>query len=286
VDDVLSNGKGFPEVFKHMPPDKFVPLQEINWRKEYHLSRFIDKLLKSSYRIRIKEGKLKNLWLYNKDLRHIFHDIALIVSRINQDGVGINRMEELFNIANSRRWTDPEAEEMGNLDLIVDFFLLDVRSLLIFIMIFIDKLAGFLSLIINEKLSNDSFYHFKEDLAKLGGKEIEEFGQLINDNTAWFEKVRFLRNVFVVHHPGASGAMSFGNGKAYAALTTRKNISKEPKYIIMDSEATDISIKEVDGILRQLKKLLAILDEYLCSHINILPIEVEQRRARQNARAA
>jgi len=64
------------------------------------------------------------------------------------------------------------------------------------------------------------------------------------------------------------------NGKPYAALTTRKKISGEPKYIIMDSQAMDIPIEKLDNILLQLKKLLKVLDEYLCTHIYILPIEV------------
>jgi len=274
----LTNGKGFPEILNRFPPDRFVPLPEIDLRKEYYLSRFIDKLLKSSNKTRIKEWQVKNLKLYNNDLRHIFHDIALIVSRINQDGSGINRREELFHITHSRKWTDSEEEEMENLDLVISFFLLDIRSLLIFLVIFMDKLARFLNLIIDNKgknLRNRSFTSFNEDLAKLRGKEIEEFGQLINDSTAWFEKVRVLRNVFVVHHPGASGAMTFGNGKAYAALTTRKKINRDPKYIIMDSQATDVPIEELHRILLELKKLLKVLDEYLCSRINILPIEVK-----------
>lgn len=275
--DVLSNGKGFPKIFKRISSNRFVPLQEVNWRKEYYLSRFIDKLLKSSNKIGIKEGQVRNLWLYNKDLRHIFHDIALIVSRINQDGAGINRMEELYSIANSRRWTDSEEEEMENLDRVVSFFLLDIRSLLIFIVVFMDKLARFLSLIIDKKgknLKNRSFKSFKADLGKLTGKEIEEFGRLISNNTKWFKEVKDWRDDFVVHHPGASGAMISRNGKPYAALTTRKKISGESKYIIMDSQAMDIPIEELDKILLQLKKLLKVLHEYLCTHINILPIEV------------
>jgi len=213
--------------------------------------------------------------LRNKDLYHIFVDIARIVSRINQDGHGINRMEELYSIANSRSWTDSEAEEMENLDHVLGFLLLDIRSLLIFIVMFMDKLARFVSLIINKKLSNDSFYHFKQELVNLGGKEIQEFGQLINDNTEWFENVRVLRNVFVVHHPGAGGVMVFKNGKPSAGLTTRKKINREHKYIIMDSQAKDISMDEINKILLQLRKLLIVLDGYLCSHINILPIEVK-----------
>jgi len=274
----LSIRKGFPEVLKRIPPNRFVPLQEIDWRKEYYLSRFIGKLLKSSNNTRIKEWQVKKLRLYSKDLYRIFIDIARIVSRINQDELGINRMEELYSIANSRRWTDSEAEEMENLDPVVGFFLLDVRSLLIFIVVFMDKLARFLSLIIDKEgqnLKNRSFKSFKADLAKLRGKEIEEFGQLISGNTKWFKKVKDWRDDFVVHHPGASGAMIFRNGKPYAALTTRKKISRDPKYIIMNSQAKDISMDEIDKILLQLRKLLIVLDEYLCSHINILPIEVK-----------
>lgn len=256
-----------------MSPDTVAPLQQINWRKEYYLSRFIDKLLESSTKTRIKQCQVENLRLYNEDLQRIFQDIALIVSRINQDGAGSNRMSELLEIANNRRLTGSEEKEIETLPLVVNFLDLDVRCLLIFITIFMDKLAWFLVPLITEKLSNYSFYHFSKGLAKLRGKEIEEFGRLINNNTAWFEKVRRLRRVFVVHHPGAGGALVFRNGKGHVALTTRKRINREREYIIKNSQARDISIDELDRILRQLKKLLKILDEYLCSHIDVLPVE-------------
>lgn len=45
----------------------------------------------------------------------------------------------------------------------------------------------------------------------------------------------------------------------------------------MDSEAANIPIEELDKILSQLKELLKILDEYLCGHITILPIEVRKK---------
>lgn len=67
--------------------------------------------------------------------------------------------------------------------------------------------------------------------------------------------------------------MVFRDGRGYVALTRSEGEDKEPKYIIMNSQAVDIAIDEIDGILCQLKELLKILGEYLCSHINILPIE-------------
>lgn len=277
--DALSDEKGFPEVLKRIVPHRFFPLQEINVRKEYYLSRFIAKLLKSPYKLRIKEGRVKNLWLHSKDLHNIFHNIALIVSRINQDGAGINRMEELYRITHSRSWTDSEEEEIQNLDHVVGFFLLDIKSLLIFIVVFMDKLARFLSLIVDKKgknLKNRSFKSFASDLTTLTGKKIEEFKRLISENTKWFRKVKDWRDDFVVHHPGASGAMIYGNDVPYAALTTRKKISGEPKMIIMGSQATYIPIEELDKILLQLKRLLIVLEEYLSGNINILPIEVNE----------
>lgn len=273
--------KVFPEILKRMSPVRFVPLPEINLRKEYYLSRFVEKLLRSSTKTQIREWRVKKMRLYNKDLRHLFHDIALIVSRINRDGSRFNRREELFDIAHNRSWTDSEEEEMENLDLIVDFFLLDVRSLLIFINVFMDKLARFLALFITkngEQISQRSFYSFQDVLAKLEGDEIRNFSQLVNDYTRWFKDVKKWRDQFVIHDPGAGGAIVFKDGRAYAALTRREGGEGEPKYIIMDSRAEDIPVDRIDEILYQLKEFLKVLDEYLCSHINTLPIEGEAKQ--------
>ena len=275
----MSKGKDFPEILKHMPPVRFIPLREINWRKEYYLSRFVDEILKSSNTTRIGKWRVEKLWLYNKDLRHIFSDIALIVSRINRDGSRFNRREEIFHISHSRKLTVSESEELENLNLIVDYFLLDVRSLLIFIMIFMDKLARFLSQIITkngDQMKHRSFRSFKNELMKLKGGEIQKFAQLIANNTGWFKDVKDWRDDFVVHDPGAGGAIVFKDGKAYAALTRREGRDREPKYLIMDSRAEDIPTDGIDEILHQLKELLKIFDEYLCSHINILPLKGEQ----------
>ena len=277
----MSKEKGFPESLKRMPPVRFVPLREINWREEYYLSRFIDELLKSSNITRIKEWRVKKLWLYNKDLRHIFHDIALIVSRINEDGSKFNRREELFHVAHSRRLTASESEELENLDHTVDYFLLDVRSLLVFIMVFMGKLAIFLGQLITEngeQMKHYSFHGFRRKLMELKGDEIQKFAQFIADNTGWFEDVKKWRDKFVIHDPGAGGAIVFKDGRAYAALTRREGGEGEPKYIIMDSRAKDIPVDRIDGILYKLKEFLKVLDEYLCSHINILPLEGKQQK--------
>jgi hypothetical protein len=272
---MLHNRKRLPEIIKRIPSARITPLEEINWRKEYYIMNFFKELRKSS-RVKISKSRLKSLYLYNADLRSIFVDMALIVSRINVDGSCINRMEELYDFANYRKWTDSEAEEIEELQPAVDFFNLDVKSLLIFILIFMDKLAGFLSLLIDKKekkLRAGSFFHFKKDLMKLRG--VQDIKQIITENTKWFKEVKDLRDDFVEHHPGAGGAVTFKNGKAYATITTRKNVDRELKYIVMDSQAKDISIEELDEILSQLKKLLKTLDEHLRSQISILPFKVE-----------
>lgn len=267
-----------PEISRRIQSHRFPSLQKIDWRKERHLDDFIEKLSKSVNELKFNEARLQELFLDDQDLRSIFIDISLVVSRINEDGLRLDRRQELFDIALSRKWTSIEKKEINDLDFVVSYLLLDVRSLIVFLLIFMDKLARFLALLIKKgesKLRSKSFYYFQRDLAKLKGKEIEEFSQLIKENSKWFAKLKELRDDFVEHHPAAGGAISFENGEANIALTTRKKTNKEPKFIIMGSQAKKLPIREVDEILLKFKELLRSLSDYLCSNFETLPIEVE-----------
>jgi hypothetical protein len=67
--------------------------------------------------------------------------------RINEDCKQVNRREELFDLAskNDRVWTIDEEGEVENLRYAVDYLNLDVRTLLINLVVFMDALAKFLS---------------------------------------------------------------------------------------------------------------------------------------------
>lgn len=248
-------------MFKRMLGARFVPLQEINHKEELYLERFVHKWQE----VETKEAKLKKLHLYHTDLRFIYIDIALTILRINEDGFKLNRSEELWEIIAEREWTPSEHDEWESLRIFINYLNLDVKSLFILILIFMDKLARFLSLVVEaENLQNRNFNTFKKDLKKLRGKKIEELTRLISNNTEWFEKVKDIRDDFIEHHPGPSGSIGFCNGKGHATLTTTKS---------GDTNFKHISIEEINDILAKLKEFLKSLNEFLCSHIDVLPIK-------------
>jgi len=266
----LSNKKVLSEIFKSTLGERFVPIQEINFKDEYYLDQFVHNLGE----IETKNPKLKKLFLYDRDLRFIYIDIALIVLRINKDGCQLNRKEELWEIILEREWTRSESEEYESLRYLIDYLDLDVRSLFIHILIFMDKLARFLSLVIDAKnLTRKSFDKFKKALKNLRGKEIEEFTCLINENTGWFKTVKDLRDDFIEHHPGASGIIVFSNGKSHVVLTTTEKMDMESKTVYMEFKT--VYIKEIDDVLAQLKKFLQILNDFLCNRIEVLPMKDE-----------
>ena len=93
-------------------------------------------------------------------------------------------------------------------------------------------------------------------------------------NTAWFERIKNLRDDCVEHHPGAGRALAFRDDKAFVVISTRKKDGDERRRIIMNSTAKYVSMEELDEVVSRLKVLLLNFDEYLRSHMVMLPIKV------------
>jgi len=269
----MPSHKGVPNIFRHRA--RFSPLKEIDWRAEYNLGKsFREKLESGKINIEVSLGK--KLWLKSFDLHCVFLDLALIVSRINEDGAKVNRREELFEIAHDRMWTDEEEKEYKSLGYTVNYLMLDVKTLLINIMIFMDILTQFLSLCIKSKKQprSSSFARFKKDLKNYRGRGIDELKEMIYENTDWFDEVKDLRDDFIVHHPAARHTLEFHDGIAHIPLTTTKK-GYDQRHIVLGAIAKSISIEKIDSTLSQLKELLKELNEYLCERINTLPFEAE-----------
>ena len=244
----------------------------MDWRASYNLGKSIREKLESS-KTDIEQSLGKKLYLRSYDLSGIFYDLALIISRINEDGAQVNRREELFEIAHDRMWTDEEEKELEGLG---NYLVLDVKTLYINIMIFMDALAYFLSLCVRSRKQpiSKSFAKFKKDLENYRGREIEEIREKIYEKTAWLDEAKDFRDDFIVHQPAARSTLEFLNGVLHIPLTTRKK-GYDQRHIIVGATARNISIVEIDSSLTQLKELLEELSEYLCQRLNMLPFEAE-----------
>lgn len=263
------------EFFKNFPLCRIVPLKEINSHSDYYLKEFLEKM-RSANNVEIKPC-LKRIYTEGMGLFGNFNQIALIVSRINEDIGRINRNEELFCIATiGGQLTEDETQELDKSTKNVELFCLDTASVLVFVNIFMDKMAKFLGQLIKaERVRTKSFGHFMNDLRKLKADKIRELIQLIDEHTKWFVDFKNMRNVFVVHHPGAGRAVEFLDSKAFVVLTTAKEGTKEANHVLMNSKAKGISIDDIDDSLERLKSLLKKLNEFLCENLGSLPIKAE-----------
>jgi hypothetical protein len=252
---------------RKMPTCRIAPLQKIDWRKEFYLKEVLHKLesLQNVRSIQVEGDGLSALFMY----------LAMIAERINEDGAKFNLIEEIYQHVNSnKKLTDSEIEELDKGPFYVSLFCLDMSSLIIFLRIFMDKLARFLGLLMAMRgIKTKSFAVFKGSLKELKGKEIEAFVRVIEENTTWFDELKDLRDDYVVHHPGSATALLLADGKAYVTLTTSKR-TKEPKHVLMNSEAKDIPIEEIDSLLSNLKKLLSNLSAFLAENLEKLPFKV------------
>ena len=263
------------EFFKRFPLCRIVPLKEINSHSDYYLKEFLEKMC-SANNVEIKSC-LKRVYTEGMGLFGIFNQIALIVSRINEDIGRINRNEELFRIATiGGQLTEDETHELDKSTNNVELFCLDTASVLIFVNIFMDKLAKFLGQLIKaEKVRTKNFSCFMDSLRELKIGKIRELVQLIDEHTKWFVDFKDARDDFVVHHPGAGRAIELLDGKAFVVLTTAKGGTKEAKHVLMNSEAKGISIDDISDSLERLRSLLKNLNEFLCENLGSLPIKAE-----------
>ena len=270
----MPSDNSVPNIFRTR--NRFSPLKEIEWRAEYNLGKSFLKELESS-KTNIEASLDKELWLRACDLHCAFIDIALIISRINEDGTKVNRREELHEIAHGRMWTDEEEKEFESFSYAINYLVLDVKTLIININIFMDVLAKFLVLFIkkSEKLpESKNFPRFKKHLKNYKGREIDELKKIIYENTEWFDDIKDLRDDFVIHHPAGRHALEFFDGIAHIPLTTTKK-EYNRGHIIDGAIAKSISLEKIDSTLSQLKELLKELNKYLYEKINTLPFEAE-----------
>ncbi len=246
------------------------PLQDINVRREFYLKEFIHKL--ETQKTKMKKFRIKKLWLRSIDLRFIFYDISFIVHRLNTDFESFNRREELFEIARStgREWTPDEAEEYEKLSPIINYINLDVKTLFVNIVIFMDKLARFLSWSFKEQIGNKNFTVFRKAIANYGGKNAQKIFQILNKKSQWFKTIKDLRDDFIIHHPASRGVMEFLDGEAFIVLTTSKG-GYDEKHIVFDAVAKRIAVTEINNILSQLKELVQEINKYFCSHLEKFP---------------
>ena len=272
----MSEKNEIPDVLKRVPRVRIPPLQEIDWENQFYLMEFKRKL--ESEKTNIEEHRRERLWLRCTDLSYIFIDIALIVLRINEDCSKVNRHEELFDKALKREpWTNEEEKEIASLRYAVNYFNLDVRTLLVNLVVFMDSMARFLSWTIKSKkqVKSKSFVEFRKDIVKYKGKEVQKIRQLLDEKTHWFNEIKNLRDDFIIHHAAARSGLEILDGETHVPLTTSKG-GYPKQHITLGAVTKNIPMKEIDAVLSDLKNMLKNLNNFLCERINQLPIKTER----------
>jgi hypothetical protein len=178
----MSEKDEIPDVLKRVPRVRIPLLHEIDWENQFYLMEFKRKL--ESEKTNIEEHRRKRLWSSCNDLSYIFIDIALIVLKINEDCSKVNRREELFDKAlKGEPWSNEEEKEIESLRYAVNYFNLDVRTLLVNLVVFMDSLARFLSWIIKSKnqAESKSFVKFRKDIVEYKGKKVQQIRKLLDE---------------------------------------------------------------------------------------------------------
>ena len=271
----MSEKDEIPDVLKRVPRVRIPLLHEIDWENQFYLMEFKRKL--ESEKINIEEHRRERLWLCCTDLSYIFIDIALIVLKINEDCSKVNRHEELFDKAlKGKPWTNEEEKEIESLRYAVNYLNLDVRTLLVNLVVFMDSIARFLSWIIKSKkqVENKSFFKFRKDIVNYKVKEVQQIRQLLNEKTQWFNKIKNLRDDFIIHHAAARSGLELLDGETHVPLMTSKG-GYPKQHITLGAVTKNISMKEIDTILSDLKDLLKALNNFLCKQINQLPFKAK-----------
>jgi len=252
-------------------------LRESLKKEDFHLFKFRDNFIKQKVRGVSHEPFLK----LSGDLSGIFYELRCIVLRINEDIRKLNKQDDLFkkltridehgellNNELTEEERDVIAEKFIDLNIYINYYVLDIKSLYVWIMIFMDKLPKYLKLFINrkrQKISTYSFRRFVNSLQNQKGREIEQLTLILNAHRSWFEEIKDIRDDYTIHNPRITipGITSSGSRDYISGLlgTTRQDKSSN----------LPISNEIIDVHLSLLKKILRDLNGFLNDNIQNMP---------------
>jgi len=239
-------------------------------KNDYALLNFNKKIFVSKYR-EVYTNKSVPFYL---DLSRCFSEIRMIILRLNNDIMYINRLFEIY-LSLDRELTDEETEEYLSLDKYINFFNIDIESLFIWITMFMDKLAKFLHSLIHASgrmPSNKGFNRFLNDLikykkeGKIKEKEIGNMIRILNSYITWWNDIKDIRDDYIIHH---QRQFLTGVAKGGEIVSGSFGTFKEKGKTI------SISNEYIDAQLLILKSLLKDLNEFLCENIEALPFKIE-----------
>jgi len=215
---------------------------------------------------------VKELFLgHSMDLSGIFYELKCIAMRINEDSKKIIRMKELHELTTREARTHLTQKELddllieeSDLHVYINYYILDVKSIYIWMMIFIDKLAKYLGVFIKRErnVKTSSFRRFLNSIKTKKGKEIEQLTSILTSYRPWFKTIKDTRNNYTTHHPSITlpGIVMTKNGFSTDLQTSRG-----------DKPSMRASNDRIDHDIAQLKKLLKELNDFLCKNIQTIP---------------
>lgn len=240
------------------------PLQEVIETSKYSLFEF----RKLAIKIKEKISQPDKFEVYDLSLSHIFRQIKLIVDRLNKDIQQINRLMELSIKEEHGIFTNKEEiKEYWNTSDYLELYILDVRSLFVWIVIYFDILTRFLSCLCKgeQKPKSRGYHQFYNDLSDYKGKEIEELYGILRGYSFFYEGIKTLRDDYVIHHPKAIYGVAMGGGSIIISLGRTKG--KEIEYESISNDFLDTQVM-------LLKNLIRDINEFLCINLKQIPFKI------------
>jgi len=230
---------------------------------EYSLHEFRDKFISLKLHVNIP-----NFMSIHTDLSNLFSELNHIVKRLNNDISDANRILDIWDkVVEDKKIDEVQDKELDEAEYIA-YFHIDIKTLYIWFMIFMDKLPKFLILLFKRMESmpeTRDYDHFYKSLKNYKGKEIEELYIILNAYYIWFKEIKDIRDDYTIHHPRISmHFLTSSKSKEYISGSIGTVRKDQPQSIPISNEKIDAQLQVFLGFIRS-------LNDFLCKNVEKIP---------------
>lgn len=223
----------------------------------------------------ISDSKRNNkICLQIHDLGAIFYEIKCIIKRINDDLMKLNSRRDLLDIVDDINLTEEEKdsliEEHLDLDVFINYLIIDIKSLYVWLLIFLDKIPEMTltTFQYNQKgIKDDSYNNFIETIKNSEHNRLKELYIIFNVYDEYFQNVRKIRHHYTIHKSKITlPGMTTTQKRDYFSITLSTYKKEYAPIIVLDNEL-------INSHLLLLKSFLRDLNGYLCKNIKEMPFK-------------
>jgi len=204
------------------------------------------------------------------DLGDIAFEIKVIIQRINDDLIKFNDAPDFMDVENENLSEDEKdkiIDEMLDSSIYINHLIIDIKSLFIWLMMFLDKIPDLIVILFNKNpgIKIATYSDFIKSIKKNDNEKVIELWDLFYAYDITFQKIRTIRHKYTIHKSKSTlaGVTSNAN-KSYFGIQLHTYEKKLDPSITLNND-------NIDSFIIILKAFLKDLNKYLCDNVIEMP---------------